>query len=286
MHTYRSSGILRLEMAKKTSDKHAVRVFPSAIATLSASIRTEIEEAALRANDRYLIDFIEQYSFCPFSREGREKKRSTRRVHFYEENSPAKILHDMAFFAKDESIEVVQLIFPLLEISPKEWIHFCHDLSALGHHTIGGVPIFAVAPLHPELPYTCDNPFSLLTLFRRAPDPTLQWVRLRTLDQIYEGRRHDTVVLNPEEIAKLLQADHIPTTDLYDKIAETNLAMAHRIGIKKTEAILREIHDSAYREYRTIIAARSEPSDGFASDRGARLATSCPRSTEGSPHEE
>ena len=117
---------------------------------------------------------------------------------------------------------------------------------------MGGHRVLAVAPLHPQLSYQDTSANGMLTLFRRTPDPTIQWVRLEALSEIYEGRTCCPRFVPPEQIMRTLR-EAPPATGLYDRIAETNRAMAERIGVKNVEKLLREISEEAARNYASIL---------------------------------
>lgn len=220
---------------------------------ISDATRAAITEAAREANEHYLREFIEAYSFCPFAREGRRAGTTECHVYWADSSDPVPLFELMRDVASRPNILVAQVVFPFVEVSAPRWRSFCHELTRAAHAHIGGPPTMAVAALHPELAYSPANPFSLLTLFRRAPDPTVQWVRLDGLDAIYAGRRKRTVVLTPAQIAQLVLAPPARQLDLYDRIAETNMAMALRIGLPQVEATLAGYAADARRAYRRIL---------------------------------
>jgi hypothetical protein len=207
----------------------------------------------VRANDRYLVEVIEEYSFCPFAREGRRAGKTHRRVYFAQDTDLEPLLEMMEEVAAMPEALVSQVIFPLIEATPGDWRSFCHDLTRLGHRRMGRPPVLAVAALHPRLTYTTKTPFSLLTLFRRSPDPTIQWVRLDGLEAIYEGRGKGTVVMSPSEVSQLLLEPVERRVSLYDRIAQTNMAMAQRLGIERVEAMLAQIARDAHGDYQRIL---------------------------------
>jgi hypothetical protein len=219
----------------------------------SPDMRRAIEAEALRLNDRYLIDFIENHQFCPFARESRQRGETARFVvHLEKQDDLETVLDIMRRVAAEPTTTVTQVIFPLVGASPKAWTQFCHKITECGHERIGGEPVLAVAPLHPELGFKTTNPFALLTLFRRTPDPTIQWVRLDALDSIYEGRRKGTVVMTPSQVAAILNNPE-PVSDLYDRIAETNQATAERMGYDEVVAALSKIAAEGRQNYRRIL---------------------------------
>jgi nitrite reductase/ring-hydroxylating ferredoxin subunit len=218
---------------------------------LDAELKRRLRVASLAANDRYVQAFLEEHSICPFSRGGRLQGQTARHVHFAESADASPIVEQMAEAAAQPGKVVVQLIFPLLDIGADDFRQFCHDVTSAGNARIGPVETYAVAPLHPDLAYLPRNAYTIIPLFRRAPDPTIQWVRLDALESIYEGRSDKDIYVSPSEIqAYLARPKRKP---LFDMIAETNLKMAHRLGIENVEKTLRGIARDARHIYERIL---------------------------------
>lgn len=229
---------------------------------LPVEAKLAIEAAALEANDRYLETFLEPHSFCPFSRAGRARGQTLRFVHYAESCDLTPFFDRMADAARDPSRVVIQVIAPLIEASPSAWSQFCHELTAAGNERLrhgpgGGSDLFAVAPLHPELPYSAHDAYALIPLFRRTPDPTIQWVRLDALESLYRGRTGDTVYADPDHLdAVFAQPRRRP---LFERIAETNQKMAQRLGVSAVERSLRSISHAARAQYATILLGGARP---------------------------
>ncbi len=221
---------------------------------MRAATRLAIEAAALEANDRYLETFLEPHSFCPFSRGGRQRGQTLRVVHHADAPDVAPFLERLLAAADDPSRAVVQLIVPMIEVSPEAWSAFCHALTAAGNERLRaktGQDVFAVAPLHPELPYRTVNPFALIPLFRRTPDPTIQWVRLDALEKLYAGRGGDTTYADPDDLEGFLARPR--KNPLFDRIAETNERMARRLGIAEVERTLASLSRQAKERYARLL---------------------------------
>ena len=231
--------------------EHLVIPFPP-LPPYSESVKEAIKAEAAKANDRYLREFLEDHSFCPFARAGRLDGSSARRIIYFDDPDPEALIELMVEVAQDKKRAVTQVIFPLIQVAPHEWREFCLALTDHGHARLGGSKELAVAPLHPQLPYTEESPSTLVTLFRRSPDPTIQWVRLDALAEIYKGRSGERRFVPPEEIAAYLSQPH-EEKNLYDRIAETNRQMAERLGLPKVEAMLSEYHQDAQAAYARII---------------------------------
>ena len=207
-----------------------------------AELDAELTRIALAANDRYLEDVLESMAFCPFAREGRKQGQTERHVVIARTHDASALL-PLFERAVTTGREVTQVIFPAAEVSPEAFRAFALQITEACHAALGIGPKLAIAPLHPEAVYRTESAFALVPLFRRAPDPTLQWVSLAALDAIYGGRGSDTQYVDPADMAAFAAAE--PPKRLYDRIADTNFDLAERLGVDKIEAPLRDLHDQA-----------------------------------------
>ncbi len=230
----------------------------TALPHVSATTQAAFAQVALRANDRYLYDFIEEYSFCPFAKAGREAGQTRRFVHYADSVELEPLVEIMLEVARNPQVVVAQLILPLIEVTPELWQRFCDELTARGHAQLGGPPILAFAALHPQLHYTTDNPWSMIPLFRRAPDPTLQWARLSSLQELYAGRDTQTRVVDPEDVLDFVHNMPKPRPPLYHRVSETNAKMANLLGLPQIEAKLSAMANEARHSYHALLLADAE----------------------------
>lgn len=238
---------------------------------LDAATWEAIEVAALEANDSYLTTFLEPGSFCPFSKGGRKRGQTARFVHRAGTADVEPLLARMLEVARDPTQLVIQVVVPLVEVEPAAWSAFCRALTAAGNDRLrtespDGGDVLAVAPLHPELAYSTRSPYALIPLFRRTPDPTIQWVRLDALEALYRGRTGDTVFVDPSDV--LAAARRPPAPDLFTRIAESNVKMAQRLGIAEVERTLRALAVAARDRYARILLG-AEATRGEAEASGA-----------------
>lgn len=263
--------------------------FPfEALEAAPQALREQMEREALRVNCRYLEEFLEKYAFCPYSRGARKKNTVSHYVYYCDSHDPAPLVRRMAAIAADPQQVVAQVIFPAVDVTPKDWIRFSHDLTAYAHAQIGGGAVLACAPLHPELPYTTSCAEGMIPLFRRTPDPTIQWVRLDGLAAIYKGRGGDTVFVEPSSIM-----DYVATAstrpDLYQRIAETNAAMAKRLTFPIVEDLLADIARDAQKSYARIFLGVDPAATTAADDAESEVAQAgeAPRAHhhEATPHD-
>ena len=223
---------------------------------LSEPTRERLREIAREANTEYVESVLEQHNFCPFSREGRRSGAAVCEVLLPTDRSVAPLLAAMERAAGLDA-EVFQLVLPFRRVAPEVWVDFGKALTDAGNRALGPRPTFAVAPLHPALPYRRSNASALIPLLRRAPDPTLQWVRLDALARIYEGRAGDAEYVDPSRIAEFLakMEAHAGATrrPLYDRIADANEETVRGLGFERLEAILDDIHARAWARYRALL---------------------------------
>jgi hypothetical protein len=224
---------------------------------LAPATREAIAVEALRVNMRYLEEFIEEYAFCPFSRQGRQQGQVHRYVHWYDDRDLTPLIELMHRVAADPQQVVVQVIMPLIDVEPRLWVRFCHELTAYAHARLPGPPVLAVAPLHPRLAFNPATPARLVPLFRRTPDPTIQWVRLDGLEAIYEGRGSGTAFVDIDAIAAFIAAAP-KRPPLWDRIAETNAAMAKRLTVDRVVALLEGFERDARDSYAGILLAADD----------------------------
>lgn len=219
--------------------------------TLDPEQKAAVERIALSANDRYVQEFLEVHGLCPYAKAGRERGATARFVHFAETTSVAP-LEEIFTRAAEGTLEVVQVIFPLVEVTAEDFSHFTNDITEFLNARFER-PMFASAALHPELAFRSDSPNALIPLFRRTPDPTVQWVRLSTLDGIYEGRRGGTAFVDVTRMREFLSAP--AGRDLYQEIAKTNQTTAEQLGVEAIVAQLGALRAEVLQGYRSVLGA-------------------------------
>jgi hypothetical protein len=212
--------------------------------------RLPAQETALRANDAYLDQFVEGHNLCPYAREGRRRGETHRHVQFQTTTDLEQLLVLFERSVADPTCVVMQVIFPDLDVDPAAWIEFCHHVTKLGHLRRGGPDVMANAALHPRLTYHQATPYALIPLFRRAPDPTIQWVRLTHLEKLYEGRAKGSTFIDPTQILDFLQAK--VSKSLYDRVAETNQQTALKLGVENLEQQLHALYLNTQANYRRL----------------------------------
>jgi hypothetical protein len=212
----------------------------------------ELQNVALEANQRYVEQFVERLFLCPFAQGARQAGETIRRVLWLREPCERQLLDIMFEAANDPGCVVFQLILPCLDCEPDGFISFCRALTDRGHFLLQK-EVLAVAALHPHLSYTTQNPHTVIPLFRRAPDPTVQWIRLDVLEEVHAGREKGSTFIDPAVLMAMLTEESTPKS-LYDKIAEANYRMAQRHGMERLAGELAELSTETQTIYRHILS--------------------------------
>ena len=162
--------------------------------------------------------------------------RVARRVMLEPEGARAAI----DALAAEESVEVALLIFPTVTMSAAAFDAWCAPLRAAN-------PAFVAAVFHPETPYELTTPAQAVGLFRRAPDPTLQLVRVSVLDAVRGSGGKFMFDFSPQAWAELKKREHrLPTSE---RIARDNHARLTREGLSTLQAIYDDIRADRQRSY-------------------------------------
>src|SRR6267378_1658968 len=154
-----------------------------------------IEAAALARNDRYLREFVEALELCPFARKCRESGRLARRVLRGERpaEATAAAVRELEL-TSEEQVEVALLIYPEFAGDLRAFEEFCREVRA-------ALRLFYCVAFHPGLPIDLSDENRAVSFLRRSPDPTLQLVRITTLDRVRSGRPSGSTYLDPSRLS-------------------------------------------------------------------------------------
>ncbi|MFL5312399.1 MAG: DUF1415 family protein [Myxococcales bacterium] len=194
-----------------------------------------IEAGALARNDRYLREFVEALELCPFARKCREAGRLARRVVRGERpgEATAAIVGELEA-TPEEQVEVALLIYP----------EFAGDLSRFEEfrdEVRRSLRAFYCVAFHPALPMDLSDANRAVSFLRRSPDPTLQLVRIATLDRVRSGRPAGSIYVDASRLSsdELRKVEPLPS--LSDQIAAANLRTLRRHEPATLSALLEAI---------------------------------------------
>lgn len=183
-------------------------------------------QAALRRSDRYLQEFIEQLSICPYAKQCREQGRLYRGVFLQVQPSPQAVANFLLSLDPERLYEIGLLLFPNFagegkvgESHPFE--RFVSDVRNQ-YGKLRKPPAFFIVAFHPQMPSNLSNPDVAVRFMRRSPDPTIQLVRPEVID----------AVRNP----------HHNRDELSTAIAEMGLRTVRSHGVEKITDALANIH--------------------------------------------
>ena len=195
---------------------------------------------ALRINDRFTLEVVEAFDICPFARGARLQGRAIREVLLQDSLDLEPSLDLIARLEADpRKLEVVQIIYPRLNVTPREFEHFNARIRDT-HGARNKKPLFVHATFHPDYPCDTRTPDSLVMFFRRAPDPTIQILRFSTIQSIRRNDESGTVVIDPRTF-DFSKPPPPPPPSVPEKITRDNHARVMRDGPAVLEAIYASI---------------------------------------------
>ena len=187
---------------------------------------------------RYEREIVHAYDLCPWAAPVRREGRL--REHVVLQRDPEDVgpsLRAIDTFGVD--VDLALLIYPQLGSERSVFEQFSARVrdAEVARRPLGGAP-FVLAVFHPTAAPDLQEPERHIPFLRRTPDPTLQLLRSTVLDKIRGGSAQGTQFMDPRSLGVL------PTQgpSLRERIARTNLATTHRVGI---ETLTRSLEDIA-----------------------------------------
>jgi hypothetical protein len=194
-----------------------------------------IESDALARNDRYLSEFVEALDLCPFARKCRETGRLARRVLRGSRPTEATVTAagELERTTEDQ-VEVALFIFPEFTAGLRAFEEFRDEVRV-------SLRLFYCVAFHPDLPMDLSDANRAVSFLRRSPDPTLQLVRISTLERVRSGRPSGTFYVDPTRISPSgLNALH-GSMSVSEQIAEANLRTLRKHDPADLERLLARI---------------------------------------------
>jgi hypothetical protein len=192
-------------------------------------------QEAVRIYRRYQTEIVEALKLCPWAEPARLGGRVRESV-VLEGGSPEQAaLEAISALAADERVEIGLLLFPRVTLPFLEFERFVAGVvrAEAARHELGAAP-FAMAAFHPGAPADDRSPERLIPFLRRSPDPTIQLVRMASLERVREGSQQGTAFMDAAALATFdfSAPEQVP---LREKIARANLRTATRLGLADLE---------------------------------------------------
>lgn len=158
--------------------------------SVSRNDRLRMEQDARQRNARYVAAILEHRAFCTKIKQKRALEKRHVDVHYALGRNIGPLFDQMWMAMERPNVVITHVVFPAAEVEWRAFSRFCKALTEAGHALRGAPSTLDVTALHPHLPWG-DTPKAARRLFRRSPQPTLQWVRRDALDAepSYDRRR-------------------------------------------------------------------------------------------------
>jgi hypothetical protein len=214
------------------------------VSPLAEDFAEALAHATLEAYERYAVEVVERFNFCPWARSSRESGDVTLRVVFSVDrddfDESLRTLTDLHEQAPETDIAL--FIYPLLDLDRLGFEDYARRLRTRAETGQKNLDAFAMAAFHPAATADLTHPDRLVPFVRRSPDPTLQLVRKSALSSI-KGLTSGTAFLDvsaltPAAFKALQQPAPKPVRE---RIAEQNLASVRDAGTEAIEAVLTDI---------------------------------------------
>ena len=164
-----------------------------------------------RLLDRYIVEIVETYDFCPWAKAARTGGEIAVEVLWDTPALDTWIAAAERLLARPET-RVAMVVAPELAATPAE-------LRLIRDRVAARIPSAGVAEFHPDATLDLATPARLVPFLRRSPDPLLQLVPLELLDRV----RAYPAVVDITEQAQMLGGFAEPLRgDIADTLAETN----------------------------------------------------------------
>lgn len=191
---------------------------------------------------RYVIEVVEAFGLCPWARRARE--RGEVRVEVLISDDPLgpsrrRIIEAATKIATDPVAIMGMVVLARAPLDPTGLRRRKDDVVDARIQ-----PAIAVADFHPDAPLDATSPARLVPWLRRAPDPTLQIVRLDVLDAL-KPKGLTGLAAQAEILAgRLIE----PPVSASDQVADMNLATI-RADEAAVAAAVQAIHADRDRVY-------------------------------------
>lgn len=208
----------------------------------------DLERATLKVYERYAVEVVEAFGFCPWARSSRESGGVVLRVVFSDNSDDfAESLGLLSELHQgspdtDTEVDIALFVYPLLDLERLAFEDFVRRLRARAETTSPKLDAFAMAAFHPSADADVSHPDRLVPFVRRSPDPTLQLVRNTALSSI-KGLTQGTAFLDVSALSldALRALSEPPPTAVRERIAEKNLLTVREVGPEAVQAVLSDI---------------------------------------------
>lgn len=166
-----------------------------------------------RLLDRYIVEIVEAYNFCPWAKAARLGGEIAVEV-LWGTPAPAAWIDAGRRMLALPRARVAMVVAPELAAT-------LHELRRIRDYVATRIPTAGVAEFHPDAELDIASAARLVPYLRRAPDPLLQMVPLELLDRV---RTHTQIVDVHDQAQMLSDLAEPARPDVADSLADTNHA--------------------------------------------------------------
>jgi hypothetical protein len=193
-----------------------------------------------RLLDRYIIEIVETYDFCPWAKPARTGGEMSVEVLWGRPSVDDWTAAGTRLLAL-RTTRLAMIVAPELAATPAE-------LRAVRDQVAARIASAGIAEFHPDAALDLASPARLVPYLRRSPDPLLQLVPLELLDRV----RAYPAVVDLMDQAQMLRDLAEPTrADVADMLADTNYARV-RTDAAAIDAVLDDIAADRRRSYARV----------------------------------
>lgn len=229
-----------------TTSRTLYVVPPTPVPTSTETIVREV----LRIYQRYAVEVVERFDFCPWAARARRDGAVEARVLLERDSDDFRAsLSQIDALAASAHVSVGLLIYPRFTSGRLDFEHFLRRLRQADaeRHPPGEIP-FAMAAFHPHAEPNLDDPERLIPFIRRSPDPSIQLVRQTVLDGVRGEETAGTTLLDLRMLTPTTRPEN-ESLGLRERIALANQRRVRDGGTAAIEAILRDIAEDRARTY-------------------------------------
>jgi hypothetical protein len=199
---------------------------------------SEKDQEVRRILDRYLVEIVEEYNFCPWAHAARTGGEVSPVVLFGQPNLDQWLDAARTALGRTKNARVAMVVAPELAATTTEFRSIREQIARR-------IEFAGVADFHPDGTFDTASPARLVPFVRRSPDPLLQLVPL----EILHGVRTQTAPPTLSEQARALGGvAHTGSEDIADRIAATNHSRVRK-DLARIEEVLDDIAADRRRSY-------------------------------------
>jgi hypothetical protein len=197
-------------------------------------------DETMRLYRRYEQEIVHAYELCPWAAPVRRDGRLRERVVLQRDTEhlePSLAAIDTL----GSDVDLALLIYPRIGTDRSTFERFAARVrdAEVARRELGRAP-FVFAVFHPDATPYLEEAERHIPFLRRTPDPTIQLLRSSVLERIRGGTSQGTQFADPMMLDLLIPQG----PSIRERIAQTNLATTHRVGVEtmqhSLDAILRD----------------------------------------------